>query len=291
MLKVDSIEFILNDTTSYKINGYQIESFPLIGGTKANLITTKVFNQHGNTFMDAYMDAQDEELVFVIPTFNKTRYEVEDERKMLAAICNPINGTLLMKVTLNTGSVYYRSMVFIYAPSFLVGAENRNPKWQKVQLQYEANNPFWYSEEEIVESFQSVTPEFIFPFTMAAVDPVYFGDIQPNNIAINTGHVEAPVTIRILGTCTNPRIDNLTTGEYLKFNNLTMGANDVLEINTAFGEKSVKLNGGTNVFNLLDYTSTFFNLRVGENEIKFSDNTESPTASIYFYYKNLFITI
>ena len=84
MLKVDSIEFILNDATSYKINGYQIESFPLIGGTKANLITTQVFNQHGNTFMDAYMEAQDEELVFVIPTFNKTRYEVEDAKKKVS---------------------------------------------------------------------------------------------------------------------------------------------------------------------------------------------------------------
>ena len=47
-----------------------------------------------------------------------------------------------------------------------------------MQLQYEANNPFWDPDkEEIVESFQSVTPEFIFPFTMAAADPVYFGNI------------------------------------------------------------------------------------------------------------------
>ena len=79
IVKVDSIEFILNDIIQMdKLMSHQIESFPLIGGTKANLITTQVFNQHGNTFMDAYMEAQDEELVFVIPTFNKTRYEVED---------------------------------------------------------------------------------------------------------------------------------------------------------------------------------------------------------------------
>lgn len=291
MLKVDSVEFILNDSTSYVIKGYQIETFPLTGGTKADLITQKVFNQHGNTFIDSFMAEDDGELTFVIPTFNKNRYEVESERKRLTAVCNPINGTLQMKVTLNSGSVYNKNVVLVAAPTFQVGAENRNPAWQKVLLQYEANNPFWYSEEEIVESFQAVTPEFIFPFTMSVTAPVVFGEIQPNSIATNIGHVEAPVLIRIFGACVNPRIDNVTTGEFLKFNNLTMVATDMLEINTAFGEKYVRLNETVNVFNKLDFTSTFFNLQVGDNEIRFSDDTGTPAANIHFYYKNMWITI
>lgn len=290
MLKVDSVEFLLGDYASYLIKGFQIQDFPLTGGTKADLITTKVFNQHGNTYIDSFMSEEDGELTFIIPTFNKNRYEVEEERKRLTAICNPLNGTLQMKVTLNSGSVYYKNVALVAAPTFLIGAENRNPNWQKVLIQYEANNPFWYSEEEIVESFQSVTPSFIFPFTISATNPIVFGEVQPNSIATNIGHVDAPVLIRIIGACTNPRIENLTTTEYMQFNNLVMLADDVLEINTAFGEKSVRQNG-VNMFYKLDFSSTFFNLKVGENVIRFSDDYGTPSATIHFYYTNMWITI
>lgn len=290
MLKVDQIEFIDSQERNYKIFGYQIESFPLIGGTKANVITTHVWNQHGNTFIDSYMEAQDEELIFVLPLINKNRYDTLDLRREVTNICNPLNGSLTMKVTLNSGDIYNRDITFTTAPMFPTGRENRNSAWQKVQLQYTANNPFWYAENEITESFQAVEPRFFFPFTMSTTSPVIFGNILPNNIATNIGQVEAPVTIQIIGACTNPRIENVTTGEFLQFNNLTMGTNDVLEINTAFGQKKVLLNGA-NVFNKLDFDSTFFNLRIGDNEIAFSDDTGSNTAAIHFIYKNLYITI
>jgi Phage tail protein len=291
MLKVDSIEFRDSQDRTYTIRKHQLEAFPIVGGNRGNNITTRVFNQHGNTFVESYMDSEEESITFAIYTADKSNIEIEEARKEIAKICNPINGKIEMKVTLNSGSVYYREITFVSAPTFPIGRENRNPVYQKVLLQFEANNPFWYSEEEINETFQAVTPLLYFPFTMSTTDPLYMGSIQPNNIAINEGHVEAPVTIRIYGACVNPRIDNITTGEYMKFNNLTMVATDVLEINTAFGEKYVKLNGITSVFNKLDYNSTFFNLKVGSNEIKFSDDTGSTTAAIHFVYKNLFISI
>ncbi len=65
MLKVDKIEFWLNDDV-YTIYKNQIQDFPLIGGTAAQLVTTKVWNQHGNTFVNSYMEAQDENLTFIL---------------------------------------------------------------------------------------------------------------------------------------------------------------------------------------------------------------------------------
>lgn len=291
MLRVDSIEFKDSQERIFTIKRNQLESFPILGGTKGNMITTRVFNQHGNTHIDSYMDSQDEAITFVINTSKKLASQIENTRKEISKICNPLNGKIEMKVTLNSGSVYYREITFTSAPTFPTGFENRNERFQKVLLEFTANNPFWYSQDEIVESFQAVVPTMYFPFTFSPADPLIFGQIEPNNIAINEGHVEAPVLIRIYGACVNPRIDNITSGEYIKFNNLTMIESDVLEINTAFGEKYVRLNGGINVFNKLDFNSTFFNLWVGENEIKFSDDTGSTTAAIHFYYKNLFITI
>lgn len=495
MLKVDKIEFWWNDKV-YTINKNQIQDFPLIGGTAANIITTKVWNQHGNTWVDSYMEAQDENLTFILYTAFKNSNQIEEMRKECTDICNPLNGKVRMKVYLNSGSIYNRDIVFTTAPSFAVGADNRNQAWQKVLLQFEANNPFWYSEEEIVESFQAVEPLFSFPFNMTGqtdkafgdyvnkttgnlttnpnlfryrqatalataitdfttevsqshydaveaiggttstwgtttnlnipqmlwsfdvikileakyttaiwggltalsdkvakaktmitkiiydyrgygtnsagssvtlnrwrsdtntwygnwtynntvvtqhlissltpsnnidangmihlmantaasngtvasnlitdyvhlelqltadykTDPIYFGAILPNNVAVNTGQVPAPVTIRIEGACINPRIGKIINDvevAFIKFNNLTLTAKDVLEIQTAFGEKGVWLNG-VSIFNKLDFSSDFFNLDVGPNEISFTDDTGSTAAAIHFIYKNLYVTV
>lgn len=290
MLKVEKIELTDSQNRIYTIEKYQLESFPLIGGTTANMIKTKLWNEHGNTFVDSFMESFEGELIFALYTANKTNLEIEDLRRQVTNICNPLNGTIVMKITLNSGASYNRDITFHSAPIFPIGAENRNNTWQKIQLQYEANNPFWYSSVEIVETFQAVDPLFIFPFTMSTAAPILFGNILPSNTAINEGQVEAPVTIIITGACTNPRIDNLTTGEFIKFKNLTMVAGDILEVDTTFGQKKVLLNN-QNVFNKLDFSSTFFNLKIGENSIDFSDDIGAATATIYFIYRNLYIEV
>jgi hypothetical protein len=71
---------------------------------------------------------------------------------------------------------------------------------------------------------------------------------------------------------------------------LTMNAGDRLVIDTTFGQKKVELND-VNVFNKLDFASTFFNLQIGENSIDFSDETGSTETTIHFIYRNLYITI
>ena len=120
--------------------------------------------------------------------------------------------------------------------------------------------------------------------------PVIFGNIIPNQFANNEGQAEAPVTIKISGACINPVITNVTTGEFIKFKDLVMTQTDELLIDTTFGQKRVELND-VNVFNKLDFSSTFFNLIKGENEIDFSDDSGSNTATILFIYRNLFISI
>lgn len=290
MLKIDRIEFWLGDYATYTIPGHHIESFPLLGGTPSRMITTQVWNQHGSTFVESFMDSQDSELIFISFIRDMADWEMESDRFEITQICNPLNGIMQMKVFLSSGSIFNRDIAFISAPIFPTGRENRNDIWQKCQLQFEALNPFWYSEQEIVETFQAVESLFTFPFEMSAAAPVNFGNILPNNIAENTGHAFAPVTIFIYGACVNPRIDNITTGEYLKFNNLTMVADDTLEIKTAFGEKGVWLNGQS-IFNKLDFNSTFFSLQPGQNEIQFTDETNSTTSSIHFIYKPLYLTI
>lgn len=198
MLKVDKVEF-WHDEDIYTVNSNQIQDFPLVGGTKANIITTQIWNQHGNSYIDSFMDADDGTFTFILPLMGKNRYDTIAMRKTITDICNPLNGTITMKIYLNTGDVFNRDIVLSDAPLFPIGTANRNPLWQLVQLNFTAHNPFWYSDEEIVETFQIVEPSFVFPFTMAVATPVIFGNILPNNIAKNEGQVPAPVEITIVG--------------------------------------------------------------------------------------------
>lgn len=292
MLKVESIEFIDERNRMYTINKNQIENFPLIGGNAAQMITTKAWNQHGNTFINAMMESDESELIFIIYLAGKDEIEIEEARKAITDICNPLNGIVTMRIILNSGKIYNRDITFVAAPNFPTGFENRNRNWQKVSLTFEANNPFWYSDRTITETFQQAIPLFEFPFEMSEAAPIEFGTLVPTKIVENEGQVDAPVMIRIVGACINPIIENLSTGEIIRFKSLTMDENDVLEIDTTFGNKRVILNENENVFNRLDFSTTFFNLQIGENEIDFRDDTLiTPKAVIYFTYRNLFITI
>jgi phage-related protein len=290
ILKIRSINMTDSKGNEYFINQNQVEFFPLIGGESANMIVTESWNQHGDTPTNALMEPFEGELIFIIKTRNMRPEQIAQERRKITNICNPLNGTVKMTVTLNDDSIFHRDITFSSAPVFPIGLENRNQDWQKVQLLYTANNPFWYAETEILETFQGVEPLFYFPFTMSPLSPIIFGNVIPSNVAINEGQVDAPVVIEIKGACINPRIDNETTGEFIGFTDLTMNAGDVLVIDTTFGQKKVELNK-QNVFNKLDFASTFFNLQIGENSIDFTDETGSTETTIHFLYKNLYITI
>lgn len=292
MLKVESIEFIDANNRTYQINKSQVESFPMIGGNAAQMVTTKAWNQHGNTFVNAMMEAEDSELIFILKTSNLSPFEIEEARREITNICNPLNGIVTMKIVLNSGRTYNRDISFLAAPLFPTGFDNRNRQWQKVMLSIEANNPFWYEDKTITETFQQAIPLFEFPFEMSPEAPIEFGTLIPSKIVENEGQVDAPVMIKIVGACINPIIENVTTGEMIRFKTLTMNDDDVLEIDTTFGQKKVMLNEIDNAFNRLDFSSTFFNLKIGENEIDFRDDTLiTPKAVIYFTYRNLYITI
>jgi hypothetical protein len=294
MLRAKKVTFEVKSgnakTNVLEINENQIENFPLIGGESAERITIKAVNQHGNTHIISYMEPVESELLFVLITDRLQDFQILEERQKIIDVCNPLNGTVQMKIELSDGSIFFRDVTFLNAPFFPIGFENRNDVWQKVQLQLEANNPFWYSENEIIETFRTSTPSFTFPFSMSPTEKVIFGEIIDSSIATNEGQAEAPIIIKIIGSCINPMIENVTTDEFIKFKDLTMNDTDELTIDTTFGQKKVELNG-TNVFNKLDFSTTFFNLAIGENEIEFTDDTVSPTANIYFYYKNLYISI
>src|SRR3954466_10812396 len=108
MLKVANITFQDSKNRELFVDGRFIEFYPLIGGEEANIITTKAWNQQGNTHIVAYMESFEGEIVFIIPSLYMNDNEVQARRNEIVNICNPLNGTITMKVVLSNGQIFNR---------------------------------------------------------------------------------------------------------------------------------------------------------------------------------------
>ena len=91
---------------------------------------------------------------------------------------------------------------------------------------------------------------------------------------------------------TNPRITNLTTGEFIKVNRaIPVGYRLILD--TSFGNKRVEIVAPDgvvqNAFHYIDLESTFFNLDVGENRFGFI--TEGGNPEVYVEYKHRYLSV
>jgi hypothetical protein len=104
---------------------------------------------------------------------------------------------------------------------------------------------------------------------------IELGARQPSKIItlINAGDVPCggEVVFSALGTVINPELRNLDTGEFIRINK-TMAAGEKLRVYTHFAGKRVVSQVGsniTNAFSLLDVASTFIQLSVGTNLLRY----------------------
>lgn len=155
--------------------------------------------------------------------------------------------------------------------------------YQKAAFTIECNNPFWTDESLIGKKLAVSAPKFHFPLVFAP--KIVFSEILNKSVVVdNVGHVPAPVRIQFFGATTNPIITNETTGEFIKVNK-TLLSGEILEINTAFGNKYVTIDG-VNAFGFIDPESTFFNLAPGENTITYDADSGSDSAEVILTYTN-----
>jgi len=124
------------------------------------------------------------------------------------------------------------------------------------------------NEINMAEKIPQLTAPFAIPRDKRA--PFSVRKFQYEVTLTNGGDVSAGLRVefRARGDVLNPRLDNLSTGEYLRV--LTpMVAGDVLLITTMQGRKRIELNG-VNISNLKDRMSSFFQLPVGKSTLKYS---------------------
>lgn len=135
-----------------------------------------------------------------------------------------------------------------------------------------------------------ISPQFTFPLAICPTKIMGYKMFKPVMPLVNNGDKE--VGLEIIATAKRGKVDNLkfilNNKKYIQINNVTLNQWDVLKINTNPRKKSVTLNG-VNIINKIDRNSTFFNLRIGKNILKYECDNGSTNIDIdvQFYRKFL----
>nr|DAM13506.1 MAG TPA: tail protein [Caudoviricetes sp.] len=151
-------------------------------------------------------------------------------------------------------------------------------------------NPYWEDEYETGQEISTWIGGLSFPFSL----PFRLkqrGETRQN--IYNAGDVETPVEIIFRGPALNPKVTNLTTGEFIRIKQ-ELASDDTLYITTDFGNKKVELETHgvrINAFNYIDLDSTFFSLIVGDNLIEYTTESELISKGVEIRYYNRYLGV
>jgi hypothetical protein len=262
-----SIEFsVWSSFFPDKVNG--------LDGLKNIIYSSKSMGQDGQTFIDSTLDIRD---ITIQGTLTKDK---DDNRQKLLSILNP---KLSGKLTYINGSVKkYIRCIIDNAPIITEGIYN------KFLVSFYCPNPYWY-DEEFKMDIALWKGDFEFPLELTS-SGIELGHREPSLIVniMNTGDVEAGIRVEFnaLGTVLNPSLFNVNTREFIKINK-EMKAGEKIIITTGIGEKRIEslLNGiTTNAMNYIDWQSTFLQLHVGDNLLRYNADKNLDNLEVTIYY-------
>ena len=85
----------------------------------------------------------------------------------------------------------------------------------------------------------------------------------------------------------------MSTGEFIRIKR-ELTSDDILYINTAFGQKKVEIirsGVSTDAFDYIDLQSVFFSLQVGDNMLEYTSENGLDPQSVEVRYKNRYIGV
>jgi hypothetical protein len=238
-------------------HNYLIEALEGLGPAKAAIQSQKAPFQDGVSYIDLLFREREIVVDGLIRCANNLAIINAFKRTMEIAF-NPKNGQGTL--------TYYNGTASYWATAVIESLVFKNKlftePFQKYHLEIVCPDPFWYA---ITQSTKNIAR-------------------GATETCVNAGDYQTPMTIVVTGPCTNPKIAIGST--YIKVTK-TLAAGDTVNINTAFGLKSVTfthLGTTTNIMNLLDAGSTFLQLLPGNNSVIYTeDGTDSGYVDLGWY--------
>lgn len=245
-----------------------------LSGTTATVNYTESTTD-GSNYQNTVLDNKEFEIPFFIYKSISESWWLEEQRNLAYKVFNPKANPCRLDIQTKAGEEYYIHANLLGAPLFPNGFENANRMWQNGLLQFSANDPYFYSKKEEKIDLAIWVENFSFPLEIPLETGIEMGYRSPSLIVnvINEGQESTgmKISFRASGTLKNPSLVNVNTYEFLKINTI-MQPGDVIEISTYMRRKRVTLireSVETNIFNLLDISSTFLQLDLGDNLFRY----------------------
>lgn len=255
----------------------KIEGF---GAVRSNLHMQKSPFQDGSTLVGKNLETR--EIVIEGTIVANTKEEIAKYRRKMIRVFNPKNSGVL--IYCHRGIEKKINVEIEFAPVFAnIG------NIQNFIINMLCPSPFWEDLQQIKKEIALWVSDFEFPLEVD-LDGIELGHREPSVMVnvFNDGDIKCGMRIEFmaLATVKNPSILNVNTREYMKINK-TMKAGEIIVVTTGFGNKRIesRLNGvTTNAFNCVDLSSTFLQLNLGDNLLRYDadENVENLEMSIYF---------
>ena len=266
----------LTNTSPFLLNKFEESN-------SINIYTSKGMSQNGNTYLGNTLDQR--EITLEVTIIAESSEKLINHKDRFNKVFNPQNNELWLTYQddVKTRKVKCISNKLPYFTSIKNSVS-------KCLISLTANNPFWQETMEIKEEIAAWIGDFEFDLEIPSETGIELGHREPSLIVNinNNGNIECGMRVefKALATLENPSLLNVNTSEYIKINK-TMLAGEIITVKTYFGNKSVEssYNGVvSNAFNYIDFQSTFIQLSVGDNLIRYDadSNIENLEVSVYY---------
>ncbi|MCI8470411.1 MAG: phage tail family protein [Clostridia bacterium] len=274
IFKSNKKELEMNDKTDIKvidIQGIEASSYT---------INTAQSEQDGSTVTSVKIEARE---ITITGDIEKNESELVNREKLIRFFNPKQEGEIIITRNNISRKIQYRvsSLDFI---------TNKMYECIDFTLVLESTEEPYFSDAKNSGNYlTAVSPQFTFPLIISPTKIMGYRTFKPVMPLVNDGDKETG--IEIIVTAKRGKMDNikliLNNNEYIKVN-VTLNQWDELRINTNPRKKSVMLNG-VNIINKIDRNSTFFNLKIGKNILKYEceNGNTNIDIDVQFYRKYL----
>jgi len=281
-------------TITFGAPPYVITSLDGIGTPDWDALETKAPYQDGATDIGGTFQTRDITVEGALAP--QTMSGIAAARRLMVQVLNPKNGAGTLDY-INELGAWRITAKPVSSPTF--SSKDATDPYQRFQIVFHASTPYWMDVSDTVKTLTEAGTGFAIPAAGIgipanglAIETV--ATINGKSIIVNnSGDVPCPVLIRFYGETTNPKISNVTTGEYIRIVK-TIALGDYVEVNTAFGANTVVISESgsiTNASMYLDLLSTFLKLAVGNNQLTFTDEGAAAGSSATITYRNRYIGV
>lgn len=161
-------------------------------------------------------------------------------------------------------------------------------EWLQFELVLVCSNPYFESIDNFGKNIAAITKQFAFPLVICPTKIMGYKTYNNNVLLLNDGDCETGCEIHIKATEGKVSRPQISLNKQFIAVNIDMVVGDELIINTNLRQKSITLNG-RNVIQNIDRKSSFFNLNVGDNVMKYDskEGYQQMEVNVYFNKKYL----